>query len=266
MRSIAALLRYDFLTQTSYRISTVIMLVSFLLIVVPVYFIGHSLQGTMAEAIQNQGGQYFGFLVVGLVAQRILWAAMISLPNTLSSGIRTGTLEAFFATPVGTPALVAGLMTYKTLWGIFEGCLMLATGWLLGARLEADHLLLSLVLIMLITVVHVPFGLLASAGILAFRTQGPMVMAAYGASVFLGGVYYPTHVIPSWMEGLSAFIPLTYGLRALRRTLLEGLPLGAVLDDVLILIGFILLLGIFSVIVFRRALLYARQSGSLAQY
>ncbi|HUE95140.1 MAG TPA: ABC transporter permease [Longimicrobiaceae bacterium] len=266
MRSIAALLRYDFLTQTSYRISTVIMLASFLLIVVPVYFIGHSLQGTMAEAIRNQGDQYFGFLVVGLVAQRVLWAAMVSLPNTLQSGIRTGTLEAFFATPVGTPTLVTGLMTYKTLWGLFEGCLLLGTGWLLGARIEADHLLVSLLLILLITIVHIPFGLLASAGILAFRTSGPMVMAAYGASVFLGGVYYPTHVIPSWMEGLSAFVPLTYGLRALRRTLMEGLPIGAVMNDVLILVGFIVLLGIASVILFRRALLYARQSGSLAQY
>lgn len=266
MHRVAALVRYDFLTWTSYRVQTVLTLGSLLLIVVPVYFIGHSLQPTMAESIEDQGGHFFGFLVVGLVAQRVLWAAMESLPASLGSGIRTGTLEAFFATPVGIPTLLIGMMTYRTLWGLFEGCLLLAVGWLLGARLQADHLLVGFVLIVLIVLVHVPFGLMASAGILAYRTTGPFLLAVYGASVFLGGVYYPTHVIPSWIEHISAFVPLTYGLRALRRTLLEGLPIELIINDLLILLGFILVLGIVSTLMLRRSLRYARCSGSLAQY
>lgn len=266
MRSLAAFIRYDFLTQTSYRVHTVFMLVGVLAVVAPVYFIAPALQPTMAESIQGQGGQFFGFLVVGLAAQRILWSAMESLPSALGSGIRTGTLEAFFATPVSVSTIVAGLMAYKTLRGLFEGILLLGAGWILGARLEPDHLIVGFVIILLIVLVHVPFGLMAAAGILAYRTPGPFLLAVYGASVFLGGVYYPTEVIPSWIEKLSLLIPLTYGLRALRRTLLEGLPLPAIVNDLLILLALIVVLGAISILLFWRGLRYARQSGSLAQY
>ena len=37
------------------------------------------------------------------------------------------------------------------------------------------------------------------------------------ASTLLGGVYYPTTVIPSWLASASEFVPLGYGLRALRQ-------------------------------------------------
>jgi ABC-type multidrug transport system permease subunit len=85
-------------------------------------------------------------------------------------------------------------------------------------------------------------------------------------SGFLGGVYYPTHVIPSWLQNVSAFLPLTYGLRALRQTLLEGLPLRAVLPDVLVLVAFVALLFLVGAFAFRQALRYARRTGTLAQY
>lgn len=266
MRSVSAFLRYDFLTQTSYRVQTLFMLAGFIAIIVPVYFIGHSLQPTMADSIRHEGDQFFGFLVVGLVAQRILWAAMESLPTSMGSGIRTGTLEAFFATPVAVPTLVVSMMTYKTVWGLFEGCLLLLAGWVLGMRIEPDHLVAGGLVIVLIVLAHVPFGLMAAAGVLAFRSTGPFLLAVYGASVFLGGVYYPTHVIPSWIEQLSSAVPMTYGLRALRRILLEGWSFTAVGDDLSILLGFILVLGVLSVAMFRSGLRYARRSGSLAQY
>lgn len=266
MHSVPAFLRYDFLTRTSYRIQTLFMLAGVVALVVPVYFIGHALQPTMAESIRHEGGHFFGFLVVGLAAQRILWAAMEALPTTLGSGIRTGTLEAFFATPVAVPTLVVSMMTYKIVWGLLEGVLLLVAGWLLGMRLEPGHLLAGGLVVSLIVLAHVPFGLMASAGILAFRSSGPFLLSAYGASVFLGGVYYPTHVIPAWIEQVSAAVPLTYGLRALRRILLEGWSVAAVANDLLILVGFIVVLGVLSTIVFRSALRYARRAGSLAQY
>jgi len=82
----------------------------------------------------------------------------------------------------------------------------------------------------------------------------------------LGGVYYPTHVMPSWLPRLSDAIPLTYGLRALRMTLLEGIPFSAVIPDVATLIGFVLVLTALSLFALTEALHYARRSGTLAQY
>jgi ABC-type multidrug transport system permease subunit len=73
-------------------------------------------------------------------------------------------------------------------------------------------------------------------------------------------------VIPSWIQRVSDWVPLTYGLRALRRALLEGWTMRQILPDVemLVLFDAVLLMG--SVAAFALALRYARRAGTLAQY
>jgi ABC-2 type transport system permease protein len=102
--------------------------------------------------------------------------------------------------------------------------------------------------------------------VLAFRTRGPLPQIVMLASTFLGGVYYPTTVIPGWVESISAFLPLTYGLKALRTVLLEGRSLVSVWREVSILLGFTIVTLAASAVAFRAALGYARRVGNLAQY
>jgi ABC-type multidrug transport system permease subunit len=86
------------------------------------------------------------------------------------------------------------------------------------------------------------------------------------ASALLGGAYYPTTAIPGWIQAVSAWIPLTYGLRAMRRALLEGWTLPQVLPDLEMLLLFDAVLLVIGVAAFAAALRHARRSGTLAQY
>jgi ABC-type multidrug transport system permease subunit len=79
-------------------------------------------------------------------------------------------------------------------------------------------------------------------------------------------VYYPTQVIPSWLHAVSTALPLTYGLRALRRVVLEGASLRAVAPELGILLALAALLGASSAVAFARAMRDARRRGSLGQY
>ena len=85
-------------------------------------------------------------------------------------------------------------------------------------------------------------------------------------SALLGGVYYPTKVIPSWIQAVSDFVPLTYGLRALRGTFLQGQSISQVLPDILILSGLAAALLSTSWLAFLWSLRHARRAGTLAQY
>jgi ABC transporter DrrB family efflux protein len=263
---LGAFIRQNFLVQTSYRVRTVFSLFSLFAIVVPVYFIAHAVQPIMAESISTQGGQYFGFLIVGLATQRLMSTTLTALPQNISAGIRTGTLEALFITPVRLPTLLAGMISYRTLWSFIEALLLLVVGVFLGAQLIPERIPAALGIVLVIAFAYAAFGLLGAAAQLAFRTMGPFATLVGMSSVLLGGVYYPTEVIPSWLQNLSAVIPLTYGLRALRRTLLEGLSVSQVAGDLAILTSFAIGLLVVSGIVFHRAFQYARKSGSLAQY
>jgi ABC-2 type transport system permease protein len=266
LRSIAAFLRHDFLTQASYRVQMLLTIGSIVVMLIPVYFIARALNPLMAGSIQNQGGEYFGFLVVGLAIQVFLGHVVTAVPGAVGSGIRTGTLEALFATPNRIVTLLGGMAVYRILWGLIQVVVLLCTGWIFGAELMGDKVLPALVVVILIALAYLPFGLLAAAGILAFRTAGPLVSVVSVGSVLLGGVYFPTQAIPSSIKPLSAIVPLTYGLRALRKLLLEGEPIAGVTQDIGFLLIFIAVTSVVAMWLFASALRYARKSGSLAQY
>lgn len=266
MREAFALIRASWWTALSYRLSVVLSLASLLVTVVPVYFVARALQSTMAPSIAAQGGDYFGFLIVGMMAFSFLMTAVNTVPTAISSGIATGTLEALLSTRASLPSLITGLIGYNFVWTALKSVLLLAAGLLLGMHLAWGALLSSLLILALIVLAYLPFGLIAAAMVLAFRTTGPLPSAVLILSGLLGGVYYPTQVIPSWIQRLSDVVPLTYGLHALRRTLLEGVPFTAVTQDVVTLVGFVVLLNAVSLFALSEALHYARRMGTLAQY
>lgn len=266
MRETAALIRATWLTATSYRLNMVFSVLALLVTVVPLYFVADALQPLMGQAISNEGQHYFGFLVVGTVAFSLLSTAVTALPGAVGSGIRSGTLEALLATPAGLPSILGGLIGYNILWTTLRAMLLVAFGLLLGVQVDWGNTLLASGIVAMIVLAYLPVGLGAAALILAFRTTGPLPQGVLIASGMLGGVYYPTHVIPAWIEGVSYVIPLTYGLRALRRTLLDGAPFTAVAADLGILAGFVVILSAAGAGAFALAIRYARRTGTLAQY
>ncbi|HEX7941894.1 MAG TPA: ABC transporter permease [Gemmatimonadaceae bacterium] len=266
MREALALIRASWWTSLSYRLSMVLSLVSLLATVLPMYFVARALQPTMAKSIAAQGGEYFGFLIVGMIAFSFLMTAVNAVPSAISSGIATGTLEALLSTRASLPSLIAGLIGYNFVWTGVKAVLYIATGLVLGMHLAWGAGLSSLLILALIVLAYLPFGLIGAAMVLAFRTTGPLASAVLILSGLLGGVYYPTQVIPSWIQRLSDVVPLTYGLRALRQTLLEGMPFSAVMSDVVTLVGFVVLLNAVSLFALSEALHYARRTGTLAQY
>jgi hypothetical protein len=68
MRETLALMRASWLTATSYRLGMVMSLGGLIVTILPMYFVAGALQPVLADRISTEGGQYFGFLVVGVLA------------------------------------------------------------------------------------------------------------------------------------------------------------------------------------------------------
>jgi ABC-2 type transport system permease protein len=266
MRSIWALIRMNWLTYTSYRMNVLFSMLSLVALLIPVYLVGRSLQPVVAESIANEGEIYFGFLIAGLAVMQVVGMSVRSLPNAISSGISTGTLEALFATPTPLPHLLAGMMGYGLIWASFRAVLLVASIGLLGGSLSLEALPVSALILFLTVLAHIPVGIMMAAVVLVFRATGPLVPGLLGVFSLLGGVYYSTSVIPDLVRPLAALVPLTYGLRAFRRSLLSGEPLSAVFGDISVLVLFVGCLTMVSLIAFSWSLRYARRTGTLAQY
>jgi ABC-2 type transport system permease protein len=266
MRKVAALVRASWLTALSYRLDTLFSFMSLIVAVIPLYFVSGALQPMMAGKIKAEGPEYFGFLMVGIIVYTFIQTAVGALHTALSSEIATGSFEALLGTPTPLPALLAGMTGQAFSMNLIRAMVLLVFAWTLGAHVVWTAGIAATLILMLIIASYIPFGIFSAALVLAFRTTGPFPTAVLTLSALLGGVYYPTQVIPSWLERCSIFVPLTYGLRSLRRSLLDGAPLRASLFDLAVVCGSTVVLTIASIVAFSWALKYAKRAGTLAQY
>ena len=266
MRECLALLRAAWLTESSYRLNMLFSLASLLLIVVPLYFVANALQPLMASSISTQSPQYFAFALLGAMTFAVISASAAALPTALASAIGRGTLETFLSTPTDPVVLFTGMSAYGILWALLRGAVMLAAGVALGVHIAWGNALTIALIFTLLVAVHAAIGLAASSLLLCFRTTGPLITGVLTVSTLLGGVYYPTHVIPSWLQELSRMLPLTYGLRALRQAALLNEPFSAVARDVSILAIYTAALLGAGALTLAAALRYARRTGSLTHY
>ena len=266
MRESLALLRATWLTESSYRLGMLMSLGSLAFVAVPLYFVSNALQPVMARSIASQSREYFAFTLVGAMAFTLDSGSISALPNQLSSSISRGTLEAFLATPTSPAVLFTGMSLYAVAWAVVRSAVLLGVGLALGVHVAWRNVAVILVVLALLMIAYAALGLFASAMILCFRTVGPFIGGILAISALLGGVYYPTHIIPSWLHSVSAALPITYGLRALRQATLLGASLDGVGRDVAILAAFAAGLLVTGGLVVAAALRYARTVGTLSQY
>jgi ABC-2 type transport system permease protein len=261
-----ALWRAAWLTAASYRLTMLFSIASLLLTVVPVYFVARALQPVMQDVIAGEGGQYFAFVLVGTVTLSFVTTSVSSLPGAVSGGITNGFFESLLVTPSARLSILAGLSGYPLAWTFVRAVFTLVAGFVLGARIAWESVPAALLVLVLIVIAHWCIGLIGTALVLSLRTMGPLPTVVFVGSALLGGAYYPTSVIPSWIQSLSSLVPVAYGLRALRGVLLEGLPLSQVAGDVWVLAWITVGLAVVGGIAFNRALQYSRRMGSLSLY
>lgn len=266
LRTIAALTRAGWRTALSYRLRFFVSLLATLVTLVPVYFVSRAVQPMMAPLIANEGTQYFAFVTVGLFATILVGSCVTALPEAIASDLNSGFFEAVISTPSGAGSVAVGLSAYAILRNLLRGTVLVLVGALLGIHLVWVRIPEALLIVVLIATAHFGVGLLAAALVVAFRTNAAIPQVVLVASGLLGGVYYPTTVIPSWIANLSDVVPLGYGLRALRHTLLDGQGLESVMNDLGILTSFAVVLITVGAMAYRMSLQYARQAGSLSQY
>jgi len=266
LAAVGALARAAFLTAASYRLRFAQSLVSTVITIIPVFFVARALQPMMGPTIQGEGRDFFAFLVVGFVVMSFVVMCVDALPSQVAGDINNGFLEALLGAPVGTPSVLAGIACYPILFTVLRGVLMLVFAALLGVQLAATRLPEVALIVALLAVAHVGISLAATGLIVAFRTTLSLPQLVIAASGLLGGVYWPTSVIPSWVHSVSDWVPMTYGLRALRHAVLEGRGLWDVRGDVMTLAAFAGCLMSLGILTFSLSLAYARRRGTLSQY
>jgi ABC-2 type transport system permease protein len=262
-----AFLRRDFRLELSYRFSLVLHYLGIVAHILTFYYIGQLFTVEGSPWLRPYGTGYFPFVLLGIAFSGFLGFGLSGFSSVLRIEQYYGTLEALLTSP--TPAwqvvILATLSGYVDT--ALETAIYLAAGvLLLGVSFAHAAWLTAFVVVVLAVSAFSALGILAGSFILLFKRGDPINWLIGTLSQFLGGVYFPITVLPPWLQTTAKLLPVTHGLEALRRALLEGAGFAEVKGSLLILFGFSVVgwpLALFS---FGAALQAARRRASLGHY
>ena len=204
-----------------------------------------------------------GLLLAAVMLWDILFRGQISLALSFFEEVYSRNLGHLLATPLRAWEFVAALMAaslIRTVIGIVPASLLAI--WFFGFSVYS----LGLALIFFF------LSLIAFGWSIGFFVSGLVLRYGLGAEGFawafifalapLSGVYYPTTILPAWLQTFSAVLPASYIFEGMRAILLQQ----SVRLDLLFVAGALNLvwiaLGIGAFLWFYRA---ARERGTLLQ-
>ena len=261
-----AFFRKDLLEEMSYRTAFLMQIGGIVLTVSLWYLIARFLRPPEGAIPDLPGVPYFAYLLVGIAFYHYLGSALSSFATKLRGEQLTGTLEAMLMTP--SPITV--IILSSALWDFFmtsvRVVLYLVLGTFFGLQIRFDSLLAFFIILFLTILAFSGIGILSAAFIIYLKRGDPINFLISSASALFGGVFIPAHVLPHSLGVVGRFLPITYALNGIRKSLLAGTRLQDLMPEIAALVVFVLLLVPLGVAGFSLAVRKAREDGSLAQY
>jgi ABC-2 type transport system permease protein len=261
-----AFLRRDFRIASSYRVAFV-MQIAMIFVAVPLfYFMGNIVDGAQIKSLDAYGGNYFGFLLIGVALLDYLAVSLKSFGNSLRESQLTGTLEIVLLSPTS----LIEVLLYSFLWFFLftsvRFVLYLVVGAMFDLELGQANLVAGMLVLAVSVLSFIPFGIFTAAIIMLIKRGDALNAMVAGASMFFGGVLFPVASMPQWMQWVAQLLPFTHALEGMRRAIQTGAGVGDLTQTFLVLGAFIVLLMPLSWALFAHAVRHTRITGSLGHY
>jgi ABC-2 type transport system permease protein len=192
-------------------------------------------------------------IVFGFIAETVAWERW------------EGTLEYTFMAPVRRYAQLLGSTAFAVIYGVVHTAFVLTILLLFfGLDLSGANWLTVAVFLLVGSLSIVGIGMMAAILPLLYVERGAqMTFVLQSLLLLFSGVYYRIDILPAWMQVVSAFSPGTYLLDGVRRGLMDGVPVTALVHDLWPLVVMAIVLIPLGVWMFTRAERYAKRTGKL---
>jgi len=195
------------------------------------------------QSIVSGGGSYFDFVAPGFIGMGVMMSGLTAVGAALAREREVGTLDGLLMAPISRVAIIFGKTLAQTIRNLLQGALIITLAILVfNVHIRGNSLLIAGILV-LGTLAFLGLGILAtsiakdqeSAQFILGLLQFPMM--------FLSGVLFPVEQMPVPLQYVSKFLPLTYANEALRKVMI----LGAGIDAVILPLSILTVLAVVTV-------------------
>jgi ABC-2 type transport system permease protein len=182
--------------------------------------------------------KYIDFILPGMLGFSLLSSGVFGTAFVFLSLRLTLVIKRFFATPVKKYSIVLGEALSRLVFSWIGALFIITVGhYFFGFTLVHGFITVvnMLILSAIGLIIFMGFGFIIS-GIAKNESSIPPLSNIITLPQFLlSGTFFATTAFPTWLQGLSNILPLTYLNKAMRDVAFEGAGLGDVTHDLLIL-------------------------------
>ena len=264
LRKVMAFLVRDFLSDVSYRFAFVLQLGG-MFFAVAVFFFASRMIAPATPGLD--GVPPFPWILVGVAFQLYFSTALYSFSAKVRSEQVLGTLEAMLVSPTPTSVVIFSSTAWDFTWGALRLVVyLLCAVFVFGVRLDVASPLALILGVLLTLLSSAGIGMLSASFILYFKRGDPVNFLLSMGTTFFGNVLFPSTLLPSRVQWVSDWLPMSWSLKIVRGALLRGASfdsLSTELTRLAILTAILVPLGLWGA---RIAIRRAKREGTLVQY
>ena len=177
------------------------------------------------------------YLLAGMLGYGIVSTAFAGLAINLVIRRESGVLKRVRGTPLPTSAyLAATMLSTLVVIGVMTVVQLLIGRYAIGATLPTAPASFALALLVG-TACFAALGLAVTGLVRSGEGSSAVITAIYLPMTFISGSFFDVDTMPSFLQAIADVLPLTYLLRWIRDSLIEGQGIGSSWTPLGVLLG-----------------------------
>ena len=197
-----------------------------------------------------EAGNPADYVIPGYLVMFVFFAAAVTAESIVRER-QNNTLERLLASSVRQSSILGGMFTGTALRGLIQ----ILVFWLVGILIFKMDLGISplavIILSILMVVMSSAFAVMLATLAKTQRSSGSLATVTALILAPLGGCWWPLFILPKWLQTMAKVSPHAWANTGFNKLLLFGADFGAVVPEMLELVGFAVIFGVIAVMRFR---------------
>lgn len=204
-----------------------------------------------AKPIQTANLTRFDYTLAGLIGFSMMSLGIFSMSEGFTGDKKAGALRRMQVAPIKAWQLILATAINRIFVGLISVTLMFVSALVIfDFNMRGDYLSFAVLTVIAITCLF-GFGMAIAGWARDANQAAPLTQIVTMPMMFLSGVFFPTFLMPEWLQKVTTFIPLTPIVDGLRYILTEGKTIFEIGPQLAVIAGWTVIIYVVSFRVFR---------------